>query len=214
MKVAENLAEILNTIPQGVQIVAATKYAEAKDMRSLYYAGIHDFGENRVDAFLLKQEELKDLSIHWHFIGHLQTNKAKQVLSKIHVLHSLDSLKLAQIIEKECEVPLDCYVEVNINSEESKHGILPKDCESFLRSLQQYSKVHIIGLMCMTIKESSKDEKKNQFLKLRKLMLEMNERLGYNMECLSMGMSEDYKEAIAAGATTVRLGRILWEATN
>lgn len=183
-------------------------------MIALYAAGIHHFGENRAEALLYKQEKLKDLSIHWHFIGHLQTNKAKQVLPKIEVLHSLDSLKLAQIIERECKKLLDCYVEVNINLEKSKHGICPAECENFLQALKQYPKVHVLGLMCMTIKESSSEEKRKQFLELRHLMQKLNVGLGMNMKCLSMGMSDDYKEAIEAGATTVRLGRILWEIAN
>ncbi|MDE7162383.1 MAG: YggS family pyridoxal phosphate-dependent enzyme [Anaeroplasmataceae bacterium] len=210
MDLAKDIQDKLQFVPNHVRIVAATKYVDEEDMLKLFSIGIHHFGENRVDSFLRKYEALKNEEIHWHFIGHLQTNKAKQVLSKIDVLHSLDSLKLASIIEKERDTPLDCFVEVNINNEESKDGIAEEECEAFLKSLQAFPKVNVVGLMMMTIKACTKEEKKQQFEKLKKLMLEMNEKLGLEMKQLSMGMSDDYMEAIASGATTVRLGRMLW----
>ncbi|MDE6047855.1 MAG: YggS family pyridoxal phosphate-dependent enzyme [Anaeroplasmataceae bacterium] len=210
MELAKDIKEKLNFIPNRVRIVAATKYVEAEDMKKLFSLGIHHFGENRVESFLRKYEALKDEQICWHFIGHLQTNKAKQVLSKIDVLHSLDSLKLAGMIEKERTTSLDCFIEVNINKEESKDGIAIEDCEEFLRKLSTYSKINVVGFMMMTTKASTKEEKRIQFSNLRKLMLEMNERLGLDLKQLSMGMSDDYQEAILEGATTVRLGRMLW----
>ena len=211
MELSENINEKLKCIPNHVRIVAATKYVEAEDMKKLFSLNIYDFGENRVDSFLKKYEELKEESIHWHFIGHLQTNKAKSVLSKIEVLHSLDSLKLARIIEKERTKPLDCFIEININQEASKNGISVEDCESFLKEVKSYSKVNVVGFMMMTTKESTNQEKQHQFMNLKKLMLEMNYKLGLHMQELSMGMSDDYIEAIQAGSTTVRLGRMLWE---
>ncbi|MDE6660925.1 MAG: YggS family pyridoxal phosphate-dependent enzyme [Anaeroplasmataceae bacterium] len=214
MDLAKDIKEKLNFISNHVRIVAATKYVDTEDMKKLFSLGIHHFGENRVDSFLRKYEALKEEDICWHFIGHLQTNKAKQVLSKIDVLHSLDSLKLASIIEKERDRPLDCFIEVNINQEESKDGIVIEECEAFLKKVLELSKVHIVGFMMMTTRESSPQEKRMQFASLRSLMLEMNEKLGLNLDQLSMGMSEDYMEAIAEGATTVRLGRMLWQIEN
>lgn len=210
MELAKDIKDKLNFIPKHVRIVAATKYVEAEDMKKLFSLGIYDFGENRVDSFLKKYEILKSEPIHWHFIGHLQTNKAKEVVSKIEVLHSLDSLKLAKIIEKERTTPLDCFIEVNINNEESKNGISVESCEEFLKQIQFFHKVRVVGFMMMTTKGSTKEEKRLQFLRLKKLMLEINERLKLDMNQLSMGMSEDYLEAVAAGTTTVRLGRLLW----
>ena len=211
MEVAKNINQKLKEIPNHVKIVAATKYVDAADMENLLDLGITHFGENRVDAFLEKYEALKDKPIHWHFIGHLQSNKAKQVVNKIEMLHSLDSLRLAAVIDKERKEPLDCLIEVNINNEISKSGILPEDCEDFLKEVQKYSKVRVVGFMCMTMKESSSTEKQNQFLRLRHLMEKMNESLGLCMKELSMGMSDDYNEAISSGSTLVRLGRMLWE---
>ena len=211
MDLAIDIKEKLNFIPNHVRIVAATKYVDVEDMKKLFLLGIHHFGENRVDSFLKKYEALKEEEICWHFIGHLQTNKAKHVLSKIDVLHSLDSLKLASMIEKNRVTPLDCFIEVNVNQEESKDGIAIEECEEFLKKVLEFSKVHIVGFMMMTTKESTKEEKRKQFASLRRLMLEMNEKLGLHLDQLSMGMSEDYEEAIAEGATTVRLGRMLWQ---
>lgn len=210
MEITKDIKEKLNFIPNHVRIVAATKYVGAEDMKKLFSIGIHHFGENRVDSFLKKYEVLKNEDICWHFIGHLQTNKAKEVLSKIDVLHSLDSLKLAGIIEKERTTPLNCFIEVNINKEESKNGIAIEDCEEFLKRISIYSKVNVVGFMMMTTKDSTKEEKRIQFSNLRKFMLEMNEKLGLDLKQLSMGMSDDYIEAIREGATTVRLGRMLW----
>lgn len=211
MELSKNIETILRNIPKDVRVVAATKYATPEDMKKLLQVGIHHFGENRTDAFLEKYTILQNEVIHWHFIGHLQVNKAKEVLPKIEVLHSLDSLKLAAAIEKTCSKPLDCFIEVNVNQEESKNGISVKDCEAFLTALKSYSKVHVIGLMMMTTKESSREEKRLQFQKLKALLDEMNQKLGTHFKELSMGMSEDYQEAIEAGTTTVRLGRILWD---
>ncbi|MDE7095555.1 MAG: YggS family pyridoxal phosphate-dependent enzyme [Anaeroplasmataceae bacterium] len=214
MDLAKDIKEKLNFIPNHVRIVAATKYVDVEDMKKLFSIGIHHFGENRVDAFLRKQEALKEEDICWHFIGHLQTNKAKQVLPKIDVLHSLDSLKLASIIEKERATPLDCFIEVNVNQEESKDGIAIEECEAFLKKVLEFSKVHIVGFMMMTTRESTKEEKRKQFAALRSLIQQMNEKLGLSLDQLSMGMSDDYKEAIAEGTTTVRLGRMLWQIEN
>lgn len=211
MELANDILEKLNSIPKNIRVVAATKYVEALDMKKLLTLGINHFGENRVDSLLKKQEELIGEDIHWHFIGHLQTNKAKLILPKIEALHSLDSLKLAQIIEKERKEPLDCFVEININQEESKSGIPAEECENFLKEIMKYPKVHVVGFMCMTMKSCTPEEKKAQFQSLKNLMLKMNELLGMNMQELSMGMSDDYNEAIAAGATTIRLGRTLWD---
>ncbi len=100
MKLRSDINEFLKTIPSDICVVAATKYVDSTKMIDLYNAGVHDFGENRVDSFLKKYDELKDYDINWHFIGHLQRNKCKDVINKIDYLHSLDSLKLANEIEK------------------------------------------------------------------------------------------------------------------
>lgn len=208
------LQNFCQQIPSSVTIVAATKYVDAVDMRKLYKQGIHHFGENRVEAFLPKYETLCDLPITWHFIGHLQKNKANQVLSKIDYLHSLDSLELAKIIEKKREEPLKCFVEVNISQEASKHGIAVKERNPFIEQLMTFSKIKIVGLMGMSKKDATPKEKFQQFKALAYLKERLNHDYHLELKELSMGMSDDYQEAISAGATMIRLGRILWKQKN
>ena len=208
--VREDIKDFVQTIPNNVTIVAASKYVDADDMKHLLDAGICDFGENRVDSFLNKYEKLKDLPIKWHFIGHLQRNKAKDVINKIDFLDSLDSLKLAELIQTARLKPLKCLVEVSINLEENKNGVPYFELEEFLKELQKYPKVQVMGLMMMSIRYSDEQALRQQFNKLRTLRDEMERKLNIKLPYLSMGMSEDYKEAIEEGATHIRLGRILF----
>ncbi len=209
MKIREDIQKFISTIPSNITLVAATKYVDSSEMRNLFKNGVTNFGENRVDAFLNKYEDLKDLNITWHFIGHLQRNKAREVINKIDYLHSLDSLKLADEIEKYRERPLPTFVEVSINLEENKNGVPYYELEDFIKSLLKYKKIKLIGLMMMTIKVS--DDKENQFAKLVELKKKIEKNLNIKIPYLSMGMSEDYLEAIKEGATHIRLGRILFK---
>ena len=209
MKIREDIQKFISTIPSNITLVAATKYVDSSEMRNLFKNGVTNFGENRVDAFLNKYEDLKDLNITWHFIGHLQRNKAREVINKIDYLHSLDSLKLADEIEKYRERPLPTFVEVSINLEENKNGVPYYELEGFIKSLLKYKKIKLIGLMMMTIKVS--EDKENQFAKLVELKKKIEKNLNIKIPYLSMGMSEDYLEAIKEGATHIRLGRILFK---
>lgn len=209
MKIREDIQKFISTIPSNITLVAATKYVDSSEMRNLFKNGVTNFGENRVDAFLNKYKDLKDLNITWHFIGHLQRNKAKEVINKIDYLHSLDSLKLADEIEKYRERPLPTFVEVSINLEENKNGVPYYELEDFIKSLLKYKKIKLIGLMMMTIKVS--EDKENQFAKLVELKKKIEKNLNIKIPYLSMGMSEDYLEAIKEGATHIRLGRILFK---
>ena len=209
MKIREDIQKFISTIPSNITLVAATKYVDSSEMRNLFKNGVTNFGENRVDAFLNKYKDLKDLNITWHFIGHLQRNKAKEVINKIDYLHSLDSLKLADEIEKYREKPLPTFVEVSINLEENKNGVPYYELEDFIKSLLKYKKIKLVGLMMMTIKIS--EDKENQFAKLVELKKKIEKNLNIKIPYLSMGMSEDYLEAIKEGATHIRLGRILFK---
>ena len=210
MKLRDDITSFLSTLPKDITLVAATKYVDAETIKMMYQAGIKNFGENRVDAFLDKYESLKEYSdIKWHFIGHLQRNKAKEVINKIHYLHSLDSLKLADEIEKYRTTPLDVFVEVSINLEENKNGVPYYEVKDFIKALQKYQKIHLVGLMMMTIKVS--DDKDNQFAKLYQLKQQIEKELKITIPYLSMGMSDDYLLAIKGHATHIRLGRILYK---
>ena len=207
----EDIDSFMNTIPENVCVVCATKYVDYKGLLELYSHNIKNYGENRVDAFLEKYEALKDYKdIKWHFIGHLQRNKAEAVINKIDVLHSLDSLKLAKLIDEKREKPLDCFIEVSINLEESKNGVPYMDINPFMEEVLKYKNINVVGFMMMAIKNDDSSDIYEQFLKLANLKKDVEKRFNINIPYLSMGMSNDYEEAIKAGATHIRLGRILW----
>ncbi len=210
MMLREDIDEFLKTIP--VNVVAATKYVGSDEMKELLKHGVNNFGENRVEAFLTKYEELKDYKdIRWHFIGHLQRNKCKDIINKIDVLHSLDSLDLAKMIEKYREEPLDVFIEVSINLEENKNGVDYREIDSFIDEVLKYKKINVIGFMMMAIKNDTSDDIKIQFRKLNELRNRVEKDHNIKIPYLSMGMSDDYNEAIMEGATHIRLGRILWK---
>lgn len=189
---------------KGKQIVVASKYIDAQQIQSLSELGLQDFGENRVDAFLEKCEALQDNpKIRFHFIGHLQSNKAKAVANKIVCLHSLDSLKTARILNEALLSPLDCYVELHLTDNEAKSGVKEEDLSAFLDGLKPYPKIHVIGFMAMSDASMSDEEKRAVFAKAKRLADQ------YGLKGLSMGMSDDYGLAIEEGATVVRLGRII-----
>ena len=190
--------------------MAATKYGDIDDLKELYSNGVFNFGENRVDAFLNKYEALKDLDIKWHFIGHLQRNKAHLVLDKIDYLHSLDSLELVKTINKYRLSPLNCFVEVSINLEENKNGVPYYEAKEFIKECLKYPNINIVGLMMMAVSNSSEESLHTQFRKLKELKLDLEKELNISLPYLSMGMSDDYKVAIVEGATHVRLGRVLF----
>lgn len=209
--IRSDIKEFLNTIPNNVTLVGATKYGTPDDLRELFNAGVHSFGENRVDSFLSKYEALKDLDISWSFIGHLQRNKAKEVINKIDYLHSLDSLKLAKTIDKYRTKPLDCFIEVSINLEENKNGVPYYNVKDFIKECLSYPNINIVGLMMMAKANSSIDSLHHQFRKLKELKEEISKELNIDLPYLSMGMSDDYLIAIEEGATHIRLGRILFD---
>ncbi len=208
--VRPDIKDFLKIIPQGVTVVAATKYVSANDVRVLYDAGITNIGENRVDSFLHKYEELKDLPIKWHFIGHLQRNKVNSVIDKIDFLESLDSLKLAELINTRRLSPLKCFIEVSINLEENKNGVPYFEVENFIRQIMPLKNIEIVGLMMMAVANSDECSLCEQFSKLRTLRDDLEKKLDIKLPYLSMGMSDDYIEAIKEGATHIRLGRILF----
>ena len=211
-----SLKERLDNVLQNVKIekiVAATKYADSNMMRDLYNLGVKNFGENRVEAFLIKYEELKDLNITWHFIGTLQTKKVKDVINKIEYLHSLDRITLADEIEKRRNDVLKCFIEVNISNEDFKQGMKIDDVLDFANKIKDYKKIQVIGLMGMA--ENTDDEFiiDKEFKLLSNLRDEVK-RIIPSCEKLSMGMSGDYLIALKNGSDYVRLGSILFKEMN
>ena len=175
--IRDDIKEFLKTIPSNVTLVGATKYGDVNDLKDLYEAGVNNFGENRVDAFINKYEALKELDIKWHFIGHLQRNKAHLVVDKINYLHSLDSLELAKVINKLRNKPLNCFIEVSINLEENKNGVPYYEVKDFIKKCLEYKNINIVGLMMMAVHSSSEDSLHLQFRKLKELKDELEKEL-------------------------------------
>ena len=204
---SENIDQIIKECSNQV-IVAATKYVAASDLLLLREKGIKDFGENRVDDFLIKYQEMKEYEdITWHFIGTLQTNKVKKMINKVDYLHSLDSLNLANYIDKYRFKELPCFIQVNLTNSQTKHGIKKEELLNFLDALKKYPKVKVVGLMTMTEESQNSEEKYATFRELKKVLKSLNNQ---EIKYLSMGMSGDYEEAIKASSTHLRLGRILF----
>jgi len=185
-------------------VVCASKYFGSDQIRVLNQKGVKHFGENRVQDMLAKQQELKDLDITWHFIGHLQTNKVKDMINQIDYLHTLDRMSLVESIQKYAIKPVKCMIQVNLTDEDQKSGILPVNLDQFLIEIKKYDKIELIGLM--TIGKDNDDEKTDlAFKSLDQLASK------YQLPYRSMGMSNDYDLAIKHHATHLRIGRKFME---
>ncbi|MES3695647.1 YggS family pyridoxal phosphate-dependent enzyme [Mammaliicoccus sciuri] len=214
--VKENLVEInsqicnsseeseFNTAPQ---VIVVTKYVTIDRAKEAYEAGLKNFGENRIEGFLEKKKHLPDDAI-MHFIGSLQTRKVKDIINEIDYLHALDRLKLAKEIEKRAEHVVKCFVQVNVSGEEFKHGMSPDDVIPFIQELKDFKHIEIVGLMTMAPLTEDKIKLRQYFNQLR-LLKEKVQSLNLSYApCteLSMGMSNDFNEAILEGASYVRIG--------
>ena len=191
-----------------VSVIAVTKYVDVQTAAALLPLGVQHIGENRVDKFLEKYHALKDFPVTWHLIGTLQRRKVKEVIPFVDYFHALDSLKLAQEIQKRTDHVIKCFLQVNISGEESKHGFSKKELLELLPDLAQLDQIEYVGLMTMAPFEADSDELKQIFKKTQELQAEIREKQIPNMPMteLSMGMSRDYKEAIQFGSTFVRIG--------
>ncbi|OFN92729.1 YggS family pyridoxal phosphate-dependent enzyme [Streptococcus sp. HMSC074F05] len=191
-----------------VNVIAVTKYVDVATTEALVKTGIQHIGENRVDKFLEKYQALKEYDLTWHLIGSLQRRKVKDVINLVDYFHALDSVKLAQEIQKRAEHPIKCFLQVNISGEESKHGFAPDELDDVLAEIAQLDKIEIVGLMTMAPFEASQEELQDIFSKTHQLQKQLEKKQLKNMPFseLSMGMSRDFELAIANGATYVRIG--------
>lgn len=218
--VVENLKEVKKRIfsackkagrdPQEVTLIAVSKTKPVSMIEEAYAAGVRDFGENKVQELCDKYGELpKD--IRWHMIGHLQRNKVKQVVDKAVLIHSVDSLRLAEQIEAEAArkaLTVDILLEVNVAEEESKFGFRLEETEDAIRKIALFPHVRIKGLMTIAPFVENSEENRFVFKKLRQFYVDMQSKNidNVNMNMLSMGMTGDYEVAIEEGATLVRVG--------
>lgn len=191
-----------------VNVIAVTKYVDVATTEALVKTGIQHIGENRVDKFLEKYQALKEYDLTWHLIGSLQRRKVKDVINLVDYFHALDSVKLAQEIQKRAEHPIKCFLQVNISGEESKHGFAPDELDDVLAEIAQLDKIEIVGLMTMAPFEASQEELQDIFSKTHQLQKQLEKKQLKNIPFseLSMGMSRDFEVAIANGATYVRIG--------
>ncbi|MGT2784464.1 YggS family pyridoxal phosphate-dependent enzyme [Streptococcus merionis] len=218
MTLKENVQRVSSQVAQAcqaasrsetsVKIIAVTKYVDSSITKKLIDAGMTDLGENRVDKFLEKKAELINEKVTWHFIGSLQRRKVKDVINEIDYFHALDSISLATEIEKRALKPVKCFLQVNISREGSKHGFLVEELAEVLPQLAKLEKITIVGLMTMAPFEAEKETIQTIFEETETLRKTIQSQAWPNMPMteLSMGMSQDYPLAIAAGATYVRIG--------
>lgn len=206
------MVEDLKSLCHNQVIVAATKYVDHDVMRELFATGVDHFGENKAQDLLKKKNHLTDLPIHWHFIGHLQTNKVKMIINEIECLHSLDSKRLAQEIQAHRNRPLDCFIEVHISEDVTKYGLRKEDVIPFIENMQNYDKINIIGLMGMASHTFDHSVIRKQFQILLDLQSAIHSISHISSTCnyLSFGMSNDYRIALEMKATHLRLGSILF----
>ncbi len=205
-----NIALSKSPYNQKVKLIAVSKTFPSDIIKKVYNCGIIDFGENYVQELLKKQEELKDCEIKWHFIGHLQKNKAKYIFDKIEMLHSLDSLELAKILNKRLEnkdLKLKCLIQINIGNEPNKYGININEVENFLKAIENFKNIEIKGFMCIPPFSIYKEDSRKYYRKMREIFeMFKNE----NITELSMGMSNDFEVAIEEGATMIRIGTLIF----
>lgn len=217
MSAVVQLAKIKDTIKDypNVRIVAATKYFDIDKTKEIIDAGIKDIGENRKDTFLAKYEAFKDLGITWHYFGVIKIppKLSPSFIDSIDFLHSLDSIDLANAINKarKKEEPLKCFVQVNLSNNANKTGLNETRVIPFIKSLAKYEKIKVVGLMTIATYTFDDEVLENCFRTLKELQLEVQALNLPYAPCteLSMGMSNDYKFAVKYGATMIRIGTLL-----
>ena len=195
---------------EDVTLIAVSKTKPVPMLQEAYDAGARDFGENKVQEILEKEPQLPS-DIRWHMIGHLQKNKVRQVIDKAVLIHAVDTVGLAEQIEKEAvkrDLDVSILLEVNVAGEESKFGFAPEEVEEAAREIAKYPHVHIQGLMTIAPFVENSEENRGVFKKLYELYVDMKRKNIDNvtMNVLSMGMTGDYQTAIEEGATMVRVG--------
>lgn len=193
-----------------VQLIVVTKYVGVQETKAVFDHGITHIGENRWQNAKDKWEQLHDHGT-WHFIGHLQTNKVKDIIGKFTYIHSLDRISLADELEKKAAalgITQQCFIQLNVSGEDSKYGLAPEQLFDFVRHIRNLPHLHIVGLMTMAPLEAEPEATRPVFRELRRLRDELNEAgiIDYEVPHLSMGMSGDFEVAIEEGATWIRVG--------
>ena len=195
---------------EDVTLIAVSKTKPVETLQEAYDLGVRVFGENKVQELTEKYDSLpKD--IHCHMIGHLQRNKVKYIIDKVSMVHSVDSVRLAEAIEKEAakkDICMPVLIEVNVAGEESKFGLSVEEVLPFLEEISSYEHLQVKGLMTIAPFVANPEENREVFQKLKKLSVDIAAKNinNVNMSVLSMGMTNDYQVAVEEGATMVRVG--------
>ena len=226
--VAENLAQVqknieescrnVNRDPGEVTLIAVSKTKPVEMLREAYDAGARVFGENKVQEIVDKYDHMPS-DVKWHMIGHLQRNKVKYIVDKVAMIHSVDSFRLAETIEKEAakkNVTVPILIEVNVAQEESKYGLKPEEVLPFIEEIADFSHIQIKGLMTIAPYVENAEENREIFRELKKLSVDIAAKNINNvtMSVLSMGMTGDYMVAVQEGSTMVRVGTGIFGARN
>lgn len=221
--IANRLQDILATIEsaqadspfaQNVKLVAVSKAQPSSAIREAFAAGQRIFGENYLQEALDKQTELSDLDIEWHFIGPIQSNKTQPISQHFAWVHSVDRLKIAQRLNDARPAalpPLQVCIQVNISHEDTKSGVLPNDLAALAAEIEQLPRLKLRGLMAIPAPTQDINQQIDQFKRVRECYDALLKQ-GFTLDTLSIGMSDDYKVAIAQGATFVRIGSALFGA--
>jgi PLP dependent protein len=198
----------------GVELLAAVKYVAPEDMATLAEAGIELAGENRVEQLLAKQAA--GPAFTWDFIGHLQSRKARDLVGRVRLIHSLSTLSAAERLDRSSDLPIACLVEVNIAGEDSKQGVALGELDAFLEALAGLEHIRVEGLMTMPPLAASAEASRPHFAALRELAAGLSGRWAprHRFDRLSMGTSQDYAVAVEEGATIVRLGSTLYRRSS
>ena len=204
--------------PEEITLIAVSKTKPLADIEELIEIGVSEFGENKVQELCDKYEHVST-PVHFHLIGHLQTNKVKYVVDKACLIHSVDSIKLAKELQKEAEKKnciAEILIEVNVAEEESKFGLKVSEVIPFVEEIATYPNIHVNGLMTIAPFVENPEENRKHFRALKQLSLDIISKNidNIDMNVLSMGMTNDYKVAIEEGATMVRVGTAIFGARN
>ncbi len=209
MSIKQNIETIENNLPKSVKLLAVSKTRTIEEMEEAYDFGLRDFAENKVQE-LIRKEELFHKDVRWHLIGNLQTNKVKYIVGKVHLIHSLSSIKLLEKIEElfgKSNVVANTLIQINIGREESKTGILLENLEELIEKIEECKFVKVKGIMVI-IPKGNDESNRHYFKQTYDVFSKLKERSfnNINMEILSMGMTHDYKIAIEEGSNMIRIG--------
>ena len=215
MKIAKNTIELKNSLPETVTLIAVSKTKPQSDLIEAYEVGQRDFGENKIQEMSEKWEHLpKD--IHWHMIGHVQTNKVKYMAPFVHLIHAVDSLKLLKEIQKQAlknNRTIGCLIQIRIAQEETKFGFPAEELSSLVEAAKQFPNIEIKGLMGMASFTSNQEQIRQEFRNLAEIFSEFK-FVKPESTILSMGMSGDYQMAIEEGSTMIRVGSKIFGERN